>query len=329
MASVVGVQVPRWACRASEEFSYLCHGKFGPCGPRQTVVTQDDLAALDLFLWHGSGPRAGAQLGCNQSTISRRVQRCTEVFGLRLKRRQGEWALSGHSLLLQMEREIHQMARLLGQSSLRLEGFPAGSAPLVHPPPPGWAVGPLDAVGTGAPLALLRDRVIDAWITDAAEDLTPAVDFPAQVWPLARQPITLLAHPSHPLVGETNLTLADLKRFPTPKIPAEGFPRSHAICADIGLGTLEIAKRRYDPDSWEGQTADQVTLAFTTPLNLRAFPSLVPLDSGPLFTNRLALVCRADVAENTKLQDLHCLLLARLQHLQSRHPQLERLRLLS
>jgi hypothetical protein len=293
------------------------------------VVTLDDLAGLDLFLWNGSGPKAAALLRCNQSTISRRVQRCTEVFGLRLKRRQGEWVLSEQSLLLQMEREIHQLTRLLGQSPLRLEGFPSGSAPLVKPPPPGWFIGPLDAVGTTAPLALLRDRVIDAWLTDSAEDLPPSLDFPARVWPLARQPVTLLAHPNHPLANETNLTLADLLRFPAPIIPAEGFPRSHAICADIGLGTLEIAKRRYDPESWEGQTADQVTLAFTTPLNARAFPSLVPLDSGPLFTNRLALVCRSDVGEHAKLQDLHCLLMARLQHLQSRHPQLRKLQLLA
>ncbi len=293
------------------------------------MVTQDELTALDFFLWHGSGPRAGAELACNQSTISRRVQRCTEVFGLRLKRLQGEWVLARPSLLLQMEREIHQMARLLGQGPLRLEGFPCGSGPLLNPPPPGWAIGPLDAVGTVHPLALLRDRVIDAWLTDAAEDLPPAPDFSARVWPLARQPVTLLAHPGHPLVGERNLTLADLKRFPTTLIPAEGFPRSHAICADIGLGTLEIAKRRYDPDAWEGQTADQITLAFTTPLNLRALPGLRPLDSGPLFTNGLALVCRADVSEKARLQDLHCLLLARLQHLRNRHPELERLRLLA
>jgi len=293
------------------------------------VVSQDDLAALDLFLWHGSGPKAASLLRCNQSTISRRVQRCTEVFGMRLKRRQGEWVLSGRSLLLPREREIHQLARLLGQGPLRLEGFPAGAAPLVSPPPPGWSIGPLDAVGTLPPLVFLRDRVIDAWLTDSAEDLPPSLDFPARVWPLARQPVKLLAHPNHPLAGETNLTLADLLRFPVPIIPADGFPRSHAICADIGLGTVEIAKRRYDPESWEGQTADQVTLVFTTPLNARAFPSLVPLDTGPLFTNRLALVCRADVGEHAKLHDLHCLLMARLQHLQSRHPQLESLQLLA
>jgi hypothetical protein len=292
------------------------------------LISLDDLAGLDLFLWHGSGPRAGAILGCNQSTISRRVQRCSEVFGLRLKRLQGEWVVSSQQdVLLKMQRESHQVARLLGQVPLRLEGFPAGATPLVKPPPPGWCVGPLDLVGTSSPLALLRDRIIDAWLTDAAEDLPPSLDFPAIVWPVARQPITLLAHPNHPLAGEARLTLADLLRYPTLTIPEEGFPRSHSICAEIGLGTVEVGKRRYDPESWEGQTADQVTLSFTTPLNARAFPSLVALDSGPLFTNRLALVCRADVGEHPRLHDLHCLLLTRLQHLKSRHPELERLQL--
>ena len=293
------------------------------------MVSQDDLAGLDLFLWHGNGPRAAHDLQCNQSTISRRVRRCLEVFGLRLKRRQGEWVLSDRSLLLRMEREIHQLARLLGQHPLRLEGFPSGAAPLLHPPPPGWTVGPLDPVGIEHPLALLRDRVIDAWLTDAADDLPPSQDFPSVVWPLARQPITLLAHPNHPLAGEAHLTLADLLRFPAPIIPAKGFPRSHAICADIGLGTLEVAKRRYDPACWEGQTADQVSLAFSTPLNAQVFPALVSLDSGPLFTNRLSLVCRSDLSEYACLQDLHCLLLDRLRHLQSHHPSLEKLQLLA
>jgi len=293
------------------------------------VVTQEDLAGLDLFLWHGSGPKAAAKLRCNQSTISRRVQRCTEVFGVRIKRRQGEWVLSNQSLLLQMEREIHQLARVLGEHPLRLEGFPSGADPLLDPPLPGWLIGPRDVVGTVSPLALLRDRVIDAWLTDAAEDLPPSLEFPALVWPLARQPVTLLAHPNHPLAGDTNLTLADLLRFPVPVIPEEGFPRSHAICADIGLGSLEVAKRRYNAESWEGLTADQVTLAFTTPLNARAFPSLVSLDSGPLFTNRLALVCRSDMGKHARLQDLQCLLMARLQQLQSQHSQLDRLQLLA
>lgn len=293
------------------------------------MVSQDDLAGLDLLLWHGNGPKAASLLGCNQSTVSRRVQRCLEVFGLRLKRRQGEWVVFQPGPLLRMEREIHQMARLLGHQPLRLEGFPAGSAPLFRPPPPGWSVGPQDSIGIVRPLALLRERVIDAWLTDAADDLPDSLNFPIVVWPLARQPITLIAHPSHPLAAVPNLTLADLLRFPTPIIPAEGYPRSHAFCADIGLGTLAVAKRRYDPTCWEGRTADAVSLSFTTPLNAHAFPTLRPLDSGPLFTNRLALVCRADVGENARVQDLPGLLLDRLLQLRGPHHPLDHLQLLA
>ncbi|MEB3334101.1 MAG: hypothetical protein VKP70_03870 [Cyanobacteriota bacterium] len=260
---------------------------------------------------------------CNQSTISRRVQRCVDVFGLRLKRVQGEWVLSNPTRLLQMQRELHQVARLQGQQPLRLEGFPGGASLLLKPPPAGWSIGPLDAVGTLSPLALLRDRVIDAWLTDAGDDLLPLLDFPTVMWPLARQPITLLAHPEHPLAGVPHLSLEDLLHFPMPVIPAEGYPRSHAICADIGLGTVDVPKRRYDPELWEGQTADRATLVFTTPLSALGFPHLVPLDTGPLFTNRLVLVCRTDLSECPRVQDLHGLLLDRLQELLNHQPRLE------
>jgi hypothetical protein len=291
------------------------------------VVTKEDLEGLDLLLWQGNGPKAAAQIQCNQSTITRRVQRCLGTFGLRIKRREGEWAILGSSLFLQMEREIHQLARLLGQQQLRLEGFPAYSALLLKPPPPGWMLGPQDAMSTKRPLFLLRERIIDAWLTDAAEDLPESMDVPLAVWPLASQLITLSADARHPLAGEKNLSVSDLLRFPLPIMSAEGFPRSHGICASLGLGSLELAMRRYDAKSWEGKTADAVTLTYSTPLHARAFPHLVPLDAAPLFCNRLALVCRADVSEHARVQDLHCLLMARLQHLHSHHHLLDGLRL--
>ena len=255
------------------------------------------------------------------------MRHCAEVFSLRLRRHQGEW-ITEPCLLLQMEREIHQMARLLGQHPLRLEGFPCGAAPLLRPPPPGWTIGPQDMVGTGAPLTLLRERVIDAWLTDAADDLPETPDFPLVVWPLGRQPITVMADPNHPLAGEKAVSFSDVLRFPLPILCAKGYPRSHAICNGLGLGSLELAMRRYDPDCWEGQTADAVSLIYTSPLNTWSSPDLVPLDSPLLFSNRLALVCRADVGEHARLHDLHCLLLARLQHLQNHHPRLERLQVL-
>jgi hypothetical protein len=292
------------------------------------MVTREDLEGLDHMLWHGNGPRAAVALQCNQSTISRRVQRCLGTFGLRLRRRSGGWVIQGPSLLLQMEREIHQLARVLGQHPLRLEGFPVGSSPLLKPPPPGWAMGPHDAAGIMAPLGLLKERIIDAWLTDAADDLPQNPDFPIVVWPLAQQPITLIASAQHPLVGDTNLQISDLARFPIPIVPEESYPSSHALSAQLGLGTFHTEVRRYEPQGWEGLTGNHLTLVHTTPLNARAHPDLVALDSVPLFTNRLALVCREDVATYERLQDLHCLLKARLQYLQKAHPHLERLSLL-
>lgn len=246
---------------------------------------------------------------------------------MRLKRIEGEWTVLGPSLLLQMEREIHQLARLLGHHPLRLEGFPAYSSILLKPPPPGWMLGPHDAMSVKRPLHLLRERAIDVWLTDAADDLPQDLDFPLTVWPLASQPITLSVDARHPLAGERNVSLSDLLRFPLPIIPAEGFPRSHGILANFGLGSLDVAMRRYDATSWEGMTADAVTLTYTTPLHARAFPSLVPVDAPPLLSNRLALVSRADVSDHAQVQELRCLLLARLQHLSSHHLLLDGLNL--
>jgi hypothetical protein len=292
------------------------------------VVSQEELEGLDLTIWYGNAPKAASLVRCNQSTIFRRSQRCLEVFGLRLKRRQGQLALLGSSLLLQMEREIHQLARLLGQHALRLEAFPSYAKSLLSPAPPGWMLGPQEAIGIQGPLSLLRERIVDAWLTDAADDLPEPLDFPAVVWPLARQPIHLSADARHPLVGETNVTLSDLLRFPLPILPKDVLPHTGGVCADLGLGTLEVASRRYDPQSWEGRTADAVSLLYSNPLHTQTFPTLAPLATEPLLTNRLALVCRADVAEHARVQDLHCLLGLRLRHLKSHCPSLEKLILL-
>jgi len=189
-------------------------------------------------------------------------------------------------------------------------------------------LGPQDAMSTKRPLFLLRERIIDAWLTDAADDLPETLDVALVVWPLASQPITLSADAHHPLAGVKHLGVSDLLRFPLPIMSAEGFPRSHGICASLGLGSLDLAIRRYDAKSWEGKTADAVTLTYSTPLHALAFPGLVPLDAAPLFRNRLALVCRADVSEHTRVQELHCLLMARLHHLRSHHHLLDGLSLI-
>jgi len=59
------------------------------------MVHPEELAALDLLIWLRNGLAAGRRLGCNQSTISRRVETCRQSFGLRLGRMGGEWQLCG------------------------------------------------------------------------------------------------------------------------------------------------------------------------------------------------------------------------------------------
>jgi len=157
------------------------------------MVSLEELAALDLQIWLRTGPQAAQALGCNQSTISRRVERTLGVFRLKLHRRGGEWHLRGHLQLLRMQRELHQCARFLGQEPLRLEISPLTVPLLVQPPLPGWLLGRGDRLSLLRPLQLLRERILDAWLIDNSVDL-PAQEDPEFVrFNLARSPLWLAA----------------------------------------------------------------------------------------------------------------------------------------
>jgi hypothetical protein len=91
------------------------------------MVDREDLEALDAILWRRTGQLAAAALGCHQATISRRLARCRQVFGVAMWRQQGEWECDG-SPLLALERHLHQLGRFLGHAPLRIEAFAVGSA---------------------------------------------------------------------------------------------------------------------------------------------------------------------------------------------------------
>ena len=74
------------------------------------MVTLDELAALDAVLWQRNGKLASQALGCNQSTISRRITRTLDSFQLTMTRRHGEWQVLGNPLLLQMAGQVHHTA---------------------------------------------------------------------------------------------------------------------------------------------------------------------------------------------------------------------------
>lgn len=283
------------------------------------MVDREDLAALDAILWRRTGQLAAAALGCHQATISRRLARCREVFGVAMWRQQGEWEC-GSSPLLALEHHLHQLGRFLGHGPLRIEGFPGGSAPLLQPLPEGWIGGTFDHVGVDRPLQLLRERVIDAWLCDAVDDLPQASLADLAVLPLWRAPVLPLAAASHPLAAERGLSRADLLRFPSLDLPVSGYLRSRALLQEQGFGTQATSLRRYEPEGWEGRIAGQLTLACSTPLHQRALPGLVLLEVEPLFSNGGALLCRLDQADQPAISLLEATLRSRLRRREAELP---------
>lgn len=85
------------------------------------VVGLDQLAALDLSLWMGSGAAAAGLLGVNQSTVSRQQRSALGLLGVSVVSSRGEVRLRGDLELLWAEREVHQMARLRGFAPLRID----------------------------------------------------------------------------------------------------------------------------------------------------------------------------------------------------------------
>jgi len=281
------------------------------------MVDLDELAALDLTLWLRHGATVAERLFCNPSTISRRLGRTRSVFALQLKRCQGEWELERPSLLLQLEREVHQFARVLGQAPLRLEICPYLQR-LAQPPYEGWMLGVGDHFGVVRPLALLADRVIDAWLCDSLQDVPQGPDSPFAVLPLVAMPVVVAADAAHPLVGVPGVGPADLQRFPSLALAPEAYPVSRGRMAAWGLanGSRPEFLPRYDPLDWEGITADRATLAYATPLSLGLHPFLAPLDCPPLFLGAAGLVCRRDQAAQEPILQLLAAIADRIRALQ-------------
>ena len=130
---------------------------------RYPMVSEEQLAALDVTLWLGSTERAAEFDFTNQSTVSRRHRKVLHQFGIELKRTKSELEASGDLQLLDMERQVHQMARLKRRRNLRLQVpfWLLNSPGLV--PPEGWRMNPQRAnLSCTDPVTLVREHVLDA-----------------------------------------------------------------------------------------------------------------------------------------------------------------------
>ena len=287
------------------------------------MVHPEELAALDLQIWLRTGLEAGRRLGCNQSTICRRVENCRRCFGLRLLRIGGEWHLRGNTFLLEMERRIHQLHRFQCGENLRLEMSPWLGRLLGAPPPPRWITGTFDHLGVRRPLQLLGERVIDAWFCDCREQLPDRAEPEWTILELGHLPMLLMADRIHPLAGERGLRLADLHRFPSLALPEELYPCTAVRLKGQGLWSAPMASDRYVPQCWEGCTADRMTLSYGNGFGRLLIPDPVPLDWDLGCLCRVALVAHGDLAGHGALRDLATLLRQRLINLLVERPSLD------
>ena len=276
------------------------------------VVGVELLEALDGLIWLRTGHQVASRFNLNQSTVSRNSKKCAEEFCLSLVRRQSEWSLEGDPTLLNLERYVHQVSRWRENKPLRLEAQHWSAPLLCAPIPNGWIAGCLNYLEYERPLKLLKERVIDAWITsypDALSDDDP--DFTAIR--LSRLPLLLVVQEGHPLLKLGNqMTFADVARFPFLPLPSGSFPKVQNVLEKLGLWHKTSGPTEFD---WRGRSdIEDLMVGFATPLTLPlygesfvALPLQVPVEVGD------ALVVAKEWVDAPQIHQLVSLLRSRLE----------------
>ena len=126
------------------------------------MVSLDLLSSFDGMIWLQSGKKVGEIFEQHQTTISRNQKKCAQVFGIKLQKIGNNWQHQEDSRLLQLERMVHQMARLQGKSSLRLDTNRWIDHSLLNPPPSGWIMSSAKNYSDSHSLECLEQRIVDA-----------------------------------------------------------------------------------------------------------------------------------------------------------------------
>lgn len=282
------------------------------------MVTLDQLEALDLTYWLRSGALASKYCFCDESSLSRRFNQVLKIFGIRFERTSYEF--EGDESLLNLQRSVHQHARLKGVRPLRVDATHLIRHRLQDPPLPGGAIlGPCDHVGFERVIRLLKNRVIDAWITSDLFDLPCDEDL--EVVRLWYWPALLLVHRCHPLATQPSLTMEQLRRFPSLILPHNLYPGLTEALHAKGFGQ-KTQMRRYDKGSWTLPSADAMTIVYGSCLSLEFDQDLVPLDWDLGLTGGEALVFRRDLKAYPWYEQLLKDLKERQDAMAKRHPTL-------
>ncbi len=270
------------------------------------MISIDELKYLDFQIWLRSGEECAKRLFVAQSTISRRNSETLKTLNLKARKdNYGELITEGDTKFLQMERNIHQLYRLSNnKEKLRLEATFWAGPTLAKPAPEGWINGVWNHVGMTRPLHLIREGIIDAWISSYQPDL-PEPDNPDfAVIDLCKTPVKLVANKHHPLAKKINICKQDLESFPALSLPKGWFPRTEEKLRSHGLWSSETRMKRYKRELWEDKTEDQITLSYATCLGLEVMENLSILDYDLNLTSGESLIVKKSLINNKKIQSL-------------------------
>ena len=290
------------------------------------MLPPESLEALDCMIWLGSEANAGCLTNFSQSTICRRAKQATSIFKIRLAKVGGEWNTYPNSTLLTLERQVHQLFRFAHERTLRLESDHWAGRQLISNLPTPWAHGRAGRIGIQRPMQLLRERVIDAWITCTKADL-PEPNNPTYIsYELATMPLMIACARNHPLGQIGHLSAGDLQQFPSLSVANHHYPMFAAQMQAKGTWNTPQAMNNYSYDRWEGQALQNLC---TIPINTLSNPldngHLIPLDFDLRINDCIALVIRRDISEQPAIHQLLDHLQQQLHNLALEHPQLSTL----
>lgn len=289
------------------------------------MVSLELLSSLDGLIWLQSGTKVGELFHQHQTTVSRNLKKCSEVFGLSIYKQNSFWLIEGDCALLNLERAVHQSARLQGKSPLRLEVNGWSNSVLFPRPPTGWVASTSQAnlLQPGQTLQLLRDNIIDAWLCLSPEAPQESEDF--CVVDLCEAPIQFLVAPGHPLLECETINFELLKSYPFQRGLLKSLPGTVARLKKSNLWTQEHDCYRYPQLDRADQQAVSLTLHLDPLLaNDSDTSDLVPLPISLKIKTGISLVYKHSLGTNNQgIQSLSGYLRRQLRLHQSKHPSLQ------
>jgi hypothetical protein len=287
------------------------------------MVNLDTLTALDALQWLRTADEVYRRYGISPPTVSRKSRICLELFDVELQRVQGEWEVIGDSTILLLERRVHQTARWMGHRPLRLEATYWSAPLLCTPSPEKWILGLSNIVGIRRNFQLVRERIIDAYLT-GLPDVPLDDDKDLMAINLSSMPVFFTCCPDHPLLRESELTFEQIAKYPTLGLPAGSYPKVEASLKSIGLWNDYIRMSRYRRDLWEGKSETELTIGYGTALSMEISGGrLVRLPLELPFLSGESIVVHREFAEHPEIISLRNLITSRLEPFSARYPEIQ------